>query len=139
MNTKFDLFMDLFVLSGGFWMLYGLYCIFSIRRFIVKRYEKETNLMDTVFFKEHFTFTRFMPGFLSSGLYGSHLMMCIWWWGFYGKKKIFRDIDNPEQVTRLFTAKEIRRVKRMEIAIYIVILHFISIFIFKFIWPETFN
>ncbi len=126
-------------ISAGFWIVFFLYCIFSIRRFIVKRYEEETDLMDTVFFKEHFIFARFQPGFLSSGLYGTHLMMCAWGWWFYGKKKIFRDIKNPEEVTRLFTANEIRRVKRMMIVAAIATIHIISVFGISFIWPETFN
>jgi hypothetical protein len=36
--------------------------------FIVKRYEQQTSLLDTVFFKEHATFTRYIPDFFSSAM-----------------------------------------------------------------------
>ena len=43
--------------------LFGLYISIRIERFIVKRYEEETDLLNTVFFREHATFTRSIPDF----------------------------------------------------------------------------
>jgi hypothetical protein len=139
MNDSVELLADFLALSGCSWALFSFFSIFSISRFIVKRYEHETDLMSTVFFKEHFTFARYQPGFFASGLYAMHLLMCIWGWWFYGKKKIFRDIKNPEQVIRHFTTKEIRRVKMCLLSALIVFMHGIVYYIFRFIWPEVFS
>ncbi|MGD8836882.1 MAG: hypothetical protein PVJ19_18205 [Desulfobacteraceae bacterium] len=138
MNDSIELVIDLYAISGGFWLLFCLYSIFSIKKFIVKRYESETKLMDTIFFREHFTFYKYQPDFFSSGLYTAHLLMCVWAWWFYGKRKIFRDIANPEIVTRHFTNKEICRVKRVGIIGGICLLHVFGILFFKSIWPEVF-
>ncbi len=38
--------------------------IFEVKKFIVKRYELETNILDTIAFKEHAVFTRlYLPFF----------------------------------------------------------------------------
>ncbi len=125
--------------------LYGLYCAFSIK-FIVKRYEQETDLLNTVYFKKHFTFTRYLYSFHSSALYASHLLLFVWGWRYvkFVKEKrptvtYFSDIDSPEMVTRHFTAKEIWRVKKATIVACIVVLHCIASFILKAIWPEVFS
>lgn len=68
-----------------------------------------------------------------------HLMMCTWWWGYYKKNKLFRDIKSPEQVTGHFTKKEIRLAKRPIIIGLIVVLHVIAFYIFKYIWPVHFQ
>ncbi len=68
-----------------------------------------------------------------------HLLMCVWWWKIFSKKKIFRDIKSPEQVTRHFTKKEIQLAKRPIVIGLIVGLHAIAFYIFKYIWPEHFQ
>ena len=136
--TPLDHFVGIFATSACLWGIYCLYCIFSIR-FIVKRYEQETDLLNTVFFKEHVTFARYLTAFHSSGLYAAHLLMCVWGWRIYSKRKNFRDIKNPEMVTRHFSSKEIRRVKRAIVVVGIVVLHGIVYLIFRSIWPEVFS
>lgn len=63
MNKSSEFIIDLFALSGGFWLLFSFYTSFRIRRFIVKRYEQETDLLNSIYFKEHATFTRYLPIF----------------------------------------------------------------------------
>jgi hypothetical protein len=137
--TFFDHFKGIFGLSGGFWMLFAVYKMFSVSRFIVNRYEHETDLLDTIYFKEHFTFTRYMYNLKSASMYSAHLILCTWGWGYFGKKKIFRDIKDPKQITRHFSAKEIKRVKRCMIYGMIVFLHGIAYCVFRYIWPEVFS
>jgi hypothetical protein len=137
--TPAERFFGIFSLSTCAWGLYALYCIFSIMRFIVKRYEQETDLLNTVFFTKHATFARYLHSFHSSAIYASHLLMCIWGWRFARKRKNFRDIENPEVVTRHFSSNEIWRVKRAGIALGIVVLHGIAYVIFKAIWPKEFG
>ena len=125
-------------LSGGFWLIFCLYVSLRIERFIVKRYEQETQLLDTVFFKEHATFTRYIPNFFSSAMYTAHLLMCLWGWGLYKNRKMYRDIESPEIVTRHFSTKEIRQAKWFAISGLIFFSHGIAYYIFKSIWPEVF-
>ena len=126
-------------ISGCFWGLYGLYVSIRIERFIVKRYEEETNLLDTIFFKEHATFTRYIPDFFSSAMYTSHLLMCVWGWWLYAKRKVFRDIKDPFFVIQHFSHKEIRLAKWFAISCLIVIFHGVAWYIFYSIWPEVFS
>ncbi len=114
------------------------YTIFSMQRFIVKRYEKETNLLETVAFKKHLTFTRYLPNFNSSVMYAGHLMMCRWGWKLYGNKKVFRDIKDPVYVTQHFSQNEIQRVKRFGISGLILVLHGIAFCFFGYVWPDAF-
>ncbi|MCP3874127.1 MAG: hypothetical protein GY699_13325 [Desulfobacteraceae bacterium] len=137
--THIDHFVGLFSLSSCSWGIYCFYISIRIERFIVKRYEKETDLLDTVVFKKHTTFIRYIPNFFSPALYSSHLLMCLWGWKFYSKRKTFRDIKNPEYVTHNFSSKEIQRVKRFGISGLIVTLHVIAYYIINSIWPEVFN
>ena len=123
--TSFEHMKGILGLSCGFWMLYCLYSIFRVQAFIVKRYEHETNLLDTRFFKNHATFTRYLPGFFSSAMYTGHLLMCMWGWKIFGRKISFNDIDVPERITAHFKLKEMNRVKRHAIAILILFLHFL--------------
>jgi len=132
-------FAQIFAVSLGAWGIFGLYISIRIERFIVKRYEQETDLLDTVFFREHATFTRYIPDFFSSAMYTSHLLMCVWGWWLYEKRKMFRDIKDPFFVIQHFSRKEIRRVKWFAISCLIVALHGIAYLIFRSIWPEAFN
>lgn len=136
--TPVEYLSGLWAFSLCFWGLYGVYTSIRMQMFIVKRYEKETDLLKTICFMEHFTFTRYLPNNLSGVIYGGHLLMCVWGWWFYGKRKIFRDIQDPSFVTQHFTKKEIRRVKRYAITGLIVVMHGIAYVIFRFIWPEAF-
>jgi hypothetical protein len=121
------------------WGLFGLYISIRIERFIVKRYEEETNLLDTVFFREHATFTRYIPDFFSSAMYTSHLLMCVWGWWLYEKRKVFRDIKDPFFVIQHFSKKEIRQAKWFAISCLIVAIHGVAWYLFRSIWPEVFS
>jgi hypothetical protein len=138
MNESSEYIIDLFALSGGFWLLFAFYTSFRIRRFIVKRYEQETDLLNTVFFKEHASFTRYLPNFFSSVTYTTHLLMCIWGWWLYSKRKVFRDVQDPNLVIQHFSPKEIRRVKQFAINGAILVAHGIAFFVFRSIWPKEF-
>lgn len=120
-------------------MIYCLYISIRIERFIVKRYEQETELLDTVFFREHATFTRYIPDFFSSAMYTSHLLMCLWGWRFYKNRKMYRDIDNPEIITHHFSKKEIRQAKWFAISGLMFAIHGVLYYVFRLIWPEVFN
>jgi hypothetical protein len=132
-------FSGLFAISLCAWGLFGLYISIRIERFIVKRYEKETDLLNTVFFKEHATFTRYIPAFFSSAMYTSHLLMCVWGWWLYAKRKPFRDIEDPIFVIQHFSQKEIRRAKWFAISCLIVAFHGIAYLVFWSIWPKEFS
>jgi hypothetical protein len=131
--------MGLFGISFGFWGIFCLFTALSIERFIVKRYEKETELLDTVFFKNHVPFARYLPNFFSSEIYTGHLMMCLWGWRYFRTRKAYKDIKESTLVTRHFTKKEINKVKRYAISLLILISHGIAYFIFRSIRPEVFN
>jgi ABC-type long-subunit fatty acid transport system fused permease/ATPase subunit len=102
-----DFFKDIFLLSGTIWMLVAILTHFSVMRFIVPRYEKETGLIDTVAFKEVTPFARHLPSLWSSIVYISHLVNFLWFWKWVNHLKIYRDIDDAKQVTGNFTRKEI--------------------------------
>ena len=121
------------------WCIINLYTSFRISRFIVKRYEQETDLLNTVFFKEHATFTRYLPDLFSSVIYGCHLLMCVWGWWLYGNRKMFRDIKNPAFVVQHFSKKEVRFVKRYAVIGIILFFHGAAFYIFRAIWPDVFS
>lgn len=125
-----------FAISACAWLLYGMYNIFQVQFFIVKRYEKETDLLTMVFFKDHATFTRFVPGFLSSSIYSAHILMCLYGWPLFGNKKAFRDITDPNTVIRHFSKKEITRIKLHSLSLVVVLFHFTVLGVFRIIWPE---
>jgi len=132
-------FSQIFAISLCLWGLFGLYISIRIERFIVKRYEEDTGLLNTVFFKEHATFTRRIPDFFSSAMYTSHLLMCVWGWWLYAKRKVFRDIKDPFFVTQHFSQKEIRWVKWFAVSGLIIAVHGIAYLVFRLIWPEVFS
>ena len=133
------LLLFLFGLSGGFWMIYCLYTAIRIQYFIVKRYEIETDLMDTIAFKEHATFTRSVPPFLSSAMYTGHLLLFLWGWRISRNKKAFRDIDQPSKVLNHFSKGELKRVKMYGISFLVVILHMSVAYSLKYYRPELFR
>ena len=144
--TSIDHLVGILATSACSWGLFCLYIIIRIERFIVKRYEIETDLGRTVFFTQHMPFAKHMPNFFSSSLYCGHLLSFVWGWKFikFVKEKrpkvtYFSDIDSPQFVTRHFSTKEIRRVKLAAIIGLILFLHGIAYYIFKFIWPEVFD
>ncbi|MCP3874125.1 MAG: hypothetical protein GY699_13315 [Desulfobacteraceae bacterium] len=139
MDNPIDLFLDLFAISACSWLLYCFFISFRIERFIVKRYEQETELLNSVFFQEHATFTKSIPDFFSSAIYTGHLIICMWGWRFFKNKKAYRDIKNPEHVSDHFTNKEIGLVKWFAISGIIVTIHVAAVFIFEFIWPGAFG
>ena len=133
-------------LSACSWTIFGLYMALSIQRFIVKRYQEETDLSRTYFFSRHMPFARHLPNFFSSPLYSSHLLMFVWGWKFvkFVKEKrknvkYYDDIIGPEEITRYFSRKEIRRVKISTIVYLIIIAHVIAYYIFGLIWPNVFD
>jgi hypothetical protein len=65
--------------------------------------------------------------------------MCLWGWGFYKNRKMYRDIDNAETVTRHFSGKEIRQAKWFAIIGFIVTIHVAAYYVFRLIWPEVFD
>jgi hypothetical protein len=121
--TELEYLKGLVGISTLLWLLFFAYVAIRIQLFIVKRYQQETNLLDTVYFREHADFTRIIPAFLASSLYIGHLLSIVWWWGFCSKKKPFSDISGKEDVLRHFTNKEIRRVKWFAYNSLIMVVH----------------
>jgi exosortase/archaeosortase len=137
--TYVDHLIGIWGISLCAWGIFGLYTSIRIERFIVKRYEEETDLLNTIFFKEHATFTRYIPDFFSSAMYTSHLLMCLWGWWLYAKRRVFRDIKDPFVIIQHFSIREIRRVKWFAISCLVVALHGVAYFLFRSIWPEIFG
>ncbi len=137
--TTVDHLKGIWGISLCFWGLYGLYVSIRIERFIVKRYETETDILETVFFKEHASFTRYIPDFFSSAMYTSHLLMLLWGWRLYRNKKMYRDIQDPGTIIRHFSEKEIRLVKWFAISCAIVLVHAVVFYSIKWIWPAAFG
>lgn len=121
------------------WGLFWFFAALSVQRFIVQRYEIETNLLDTVFFKNHVPFAPYLPNFFSSAIYAGHLMMCLWGWRYFRTKKVFKDIKESTYVTQHFAQKEIGKVKRDAICLLILALHGIAYYLLRFMWPEVFD
>jgi hypothetical protein len=143
--NSIDLFAQIFAFSLCAWGLFGLYFIICVKRFIVRRYEEETDLSRTVFFTRHMPFAKYVPDLFSSSLYCGHLLAFIWGWKIIkfikeNRKQVtyFDDIDAPEVVTRHFSAKEIRRVKMVAVIGMVLFVHGIAYYIFRSIWPEVF-
>jgi L-lactate permease len=64
-------------------------------------------LIDTVAFKEVTPFAPYLPSLWSSFVYMMHLVNFLWFWRWVQHSKIYRDIDDAEQVTGKFSKKEI--------------------------------
>jgi hypothetical protein len=137
--TTIDHLKGIWGISLCAWGLIYLFSNFQLRKFIVSRYKEETNLTQTAFFRNHVPFILYFPDFLSAGFFGTHLMMCVWGWRLFGKRKPFKDIDDPNQVIRHFSKKEIRRVTWVLASGFILFAHGIAYFIFRSIWPEVFS
>lgn len=126
-------------LSSAFWLILYLYKSFRIKKFIVNRYKYETDLTNTAFFRNHLPFVLYLSDYLSAGFFCTHLMMCVWGWRIFGKRKTFKDIDSPDFVTRHFSKKEIRQAKWVLASGFLFMGHCVAYFLFLFIWPETFG
>lgn len=113
----------IWALSLGVWGLLLLYTSFRVRRFIVKRYETETDLLNTVYFRKHATFTKGLPTLISSPLYIAHLVSFLWGWNYFKNRKPYKDIEDANVVKEHFSKNEIRLVKSFVIIGLIVILH----------------
>jgi hypothetical protein len=137
--TLFDHVVGILSTSACLWLLFNIYLIIRIERFIVKRYEQETDLSDTVYFREHATFTRIIPKLFSSALYTAHLLTFIWCWNFFKNRKPYRDVTSASEVTRYFSNREIKSAKWYAISCIIVAIHGIAYCIFRSIWPEVFD
>lgn len=130
---------QIFALSLCMWGLIYLFVNLQLRKFIVSRYRKETNLSQTAFFRNHVPFVLYLPDFLSAGFFCTHLMMCIWGWRLFGKRKVFRDIENPNLVIQHFSKKEIRKAKWGLMSGFILFAHAIAYYILRSIFPEVFS
>lgn len=131
--TETQLFEDILLLGTAFWIILCLMIHFLVMRFIVPRYEKETNLGDTIFFTERMPITRYLPAFWSSIGYAAHLLFCLrlWKWRKKFKGSIFlRDLGNAEQVTGHFSKKEIWLVYLDVISLIIGTIHMFFLYLF---------
>ena len=131
MDIEKQLFLDVFAISACIWLLVFLAVVIVVTRFIVKRYEDETDLLSSVFFKEHATFTRMLPGFFSSAIYSFHLAVSCWGWKIYSEKKLFRDVEDPRLIYEKFSANEIRLVKWLLIIGVIMSVHLTFFYIYS--------
>ena len=143
MNRFSEILVDLFAFSGCLWLLFLIYESVRIRLFIVKRYEEETKLRETRYFKEQLTFIGYCPAFIRSAMYTFHLLSFAWGWNLIKKikKKVsyYDDIESPEYVTHNFSRKEIRQVMFCTLSELVLVLHAITYLAFKFTLPEVFN
>jgi hypothetical protein len=105
--TQIELLQKIYLISTCIWMLVWIFAHFSVMRFIVPRYEEKTGLIDTVAFREVTPFARYLPSFWSCPFYIAHLLTFLWLWRWVKRSKVYRDIDNAEQVTNNFSKKEI--------------------------------
>lgn len=123
--------LEIIAVSSCIWLLVFLLIVIVVARFIVRRYEDETDLLSSVFFREHATFTRMLPGFFSSAIYSFHLAVSCWGWKIYGKKKIFRDVEDPRLIYEKFSANEIRLVKWLLIIGVVMSVHLTVFYIYS--------
>lgn len=139
MSGTGELWAEIVSFSACFWLLVFMFVSVRIQLFIVRRYQQETGLLDTVCFSEHAIFTRALPGFLSSSIYVAHLLSLVWFWDYCKKKKTYRDLKSPQDVTQYFTKKEIRYVKWFAYGGLILFFHAIAILSVYCLWPHAFD
>ena len=139
-------FEGILCVSGAFWILSCLITALFIQRFIVKRYEKETNMSQTIYFSEFMPFAKHMTPFFSSPIYIGHLLTFVWGWRFVKfikekrkQIKYYDDITSPEDITRHFSKKEICLAKWCVISGILILIHGFALYVFQFIWPEVFD
>lgn len=84
--TPIDHLAVLWALSLCSWGIFCFYLLIRIDRFIVKRYEQQTDLLNTLYFMEHAVQSRYAPMFISSGVYMAHLLSIAWCWNYVRKK-----------------------------------------------------
>lgn len=137
--TSDELLKVIFSASFLFFLFFGVYNLIRVQMFIVKRYEQETDLVNTVFFREYVPYCRYSPNLFSSAIYIFHLTVFMWGWNYWKKKKHFKDISDPTFVTQHFSRKEIRLVKRHVILGTICLMHLAIYLILKFVRPEVLN
>ena len=144
--TPVDHLSGIWGISVCSWGLFGLFSGLTIQRFIIRRYEAETDLSQTMYFLQLMPFAKYLPNFFRSPLYIGHLLSFVWGWRFVRfikekrkKIKYYDDINSAEDVTRHFSKKEIGQVKWFAISGLIVTVHCIAYYIFGFIWPEVFD
>lgn len=115
--------------------------LFSVQRFIMKRYEQETNLSKVRFFSDYLSFSSRLPTFFRSPIYTCHLILYLWGWKIVekGKEKrnvrYYDDIESKEDVLRYFTRKEILLVKAELLSLIVITLHVIGLDLIGLLWP----
>ncbi len=129
--TTLEHFTEILLMGFCIWSLIWLLVHLSVMRFIVPRYEKETGLIDTLYFKEFMPFAKYIPSFWSSIFYIFHLTNFIWFWRWVKDSKIYRDIDRAEDVIDKFTVKEIRRIKLQIFLMIIAVSHVLAVSIIE--------
>ena len=145
--TVLDHINGIFSISFCFWLIYTLYITIRVRLFIIKRYEQETKLSQTKFFRERAPWAPYFPALLRSQFYSSHLWKFVVYWNndrFAREKKkgtiaIYDDIATPGHIISHFSIKEIKLVKRVAYVLLLLALHGIVFSGFQMIWPETFS
>lgn len=136
---------SIYSISACTWLLFGIYLILSVQKFIVKRYEQETKLSETKFFYDYLKFTKHLPSFFRSSIYSCHLILFVLGWNIVKKSKEkkrirhYDDIEAPEDVLQYFSKKEIQRVKFTFLALIIITAHLIGMDVLEWIWPGIFE
>lgn len=146
MNFSFESLLDYFAVSFLFWMIFGMYSIVKIKGFMVERYERQTNLHQTLYFRRYMPFVKYLPDFFSSGMYAAHLLWFVWFWKlvkFIKDKRpqigYFDDIASAEDVTKYFTDKEVRLTKRWAVIFALLLFHAVAFYVLKQIVPNEFS
>jgi hypothetical protein len=130
--TQIEISQKIYLISACIWMLVWVLAHLSVMRFIVSRYEEETGLIDTVYFKKLMPFARNLPSLWSSVFYYMHLLFFFWLWRWIQNAELFNDIDNREQVTGKFSKKEIWLVNLDLASMILAAIHLVLVsYIFK--------
>lgn len=130
--ARIEFFQKIYLISTCSWMLIWIVAHFSVMRFIVPRYEEETGLIDTTYFRKIIPFARYIPSFWSSIFYYIHLLFFLWFWRWIQNSKFLNDIDNREEVTGNFTSKEVWLVKLDLVSIILFAIHGAAVsYVFK--------